>query len=447
MQFIVVMLLMLLTSYTAVAQMDYTVVDQVGRQLYLSTDEHILTSVYSGDGRDLSDCGWRLNCKPVDPLPPSAQIFYMGKKNMLIKDPYTGEMQDTLMYQVKYVDGVGKDKKIGSGWIEAGVLSSHKRVFVFRPIKSPQSRSSPPNPLPEKKRYRGSDCSSKQHNATDINGLAELFEPDATEAQIHQDAEVLIKSGVGKCIGTQAEISKKLYPQWEKKEFIYDAVVLPPMKKIKPPAIKGENGKFITQEQLREVDVLARTVYAEMVGCFKHGLRFPRGVAKVTFNRVNYYENDPDGKGTTEFVNGNHHPYKGNFSKVLTTDKMYSPWNKVRKQKEPENYKALRFVLCPPRSLSEPYWADYKPSQTEVEYFHESVKIAMEAVLYPERIQARTPELTQFFFTSGKGKFYDMQQDFPAIDGEKININKCLEIWDGVPEKTRVAQKNNQSKS
>ena len=99
----------------------------------------------------------------------------------------------------------------------------------------------------------------------------------------------------------------------------------------------------------------------------------------------------------------------------------------------PNEFKSLRLVLCPPRNKNEDYWLGSKPSSTEIEIFHNAVKIATEAVLFPHFFEKRTAKIEQYYFSSGENEFYNKTRVHPTVHGRRIQKNKCVSLWGGPP--------------
>ena len=57
------------------------------------------------------------------------------------------------------------------------------------------------------------------------------------------------------------------------------------------------------------------------------------------------------------------------------------------------------------------------------------MKIATQAVVQPKEFDRRTKEVSGFFYTSGMGQFYKMDQVFPVVEDRQVVKNACLEVW------------------
>lgn len=342
---------------------------------------------------------------------------------------------------------------------EAQVKSNdniHSTDPVVKPRNKPVRQSAQPKKNSQNEKKYPVNQKSTALGQAYINDFEEIIQRiDHDTAlknieSINRDSSKLINSGIGKCIATEDKIKENLHSRWEGKEFIYDEIFLPVALKLKakPLNIKDENNNPISDQDLREIDVLARTIYAEVSNCFEDEvlndkkevvatidtLEYPMLVAASAKNRVEYVENVFE---TPEFVAGNHHPKKGIYAKVLTTKLQYSPWNKPKPKDKITNiqkdYNALRHLLCPPRKTSEVYYLGTKPPPNEVEHFEIAVKMAMEEVLYPTLFNARTHKLWQFFLTSDVHQFYNMEKIVPSIHGRKLDNEACIIVWNGLP--------------
>jgi len=386
------------------------------RSISLNVKKGSSVPVYNDQGIRISNCQASF-C--IDDLRQGTSIQYIEEGKKYIYSHFTKSREDTLMYKVAYQNPNAKDSSTNDqGWIEA------KYTTVQKIVSTPTS--------PDDCRLLNQSGKNAAYQAI----IEKFGDEELAMSQIkliNKDYKKLIDAGVGTCIATESNINKKLHNKWIGKDFIYDSVVLPEMMKKSPPAIKNERGRTITNQDLREIDVLARTIYSEVSKCFADGYQYPMFVAAVAKNRVDYYN---DVFQTPEFIKGNHHRSKGVYAKVLTTSEMFSPWNKPpppEKIKSPKDYKALRTLLCPPVSEKKDYYPDHTPSAEELEYFATAVKMATEAILYPTLFKARAHEVWHYFFTSGENHFKNMKRVYPSIHGQAIENEKCIEVWNGLP--------------
>ena len=243
----------------------------------------------------------------------------------------------------------------------------------------------------------------------------------------------------------------------------YDNLILKQLKETKPLPIAKEDGKQMSQDDLINIDSIARTLYGEMGGCFRYGLHYPMAVAKVIVNRANM----PQYRRT--FIQPPHDPDKPNISKVATTLSQFSMWQKtkVATVREPAEQKKsskkgrkkvaegkvvrkkvpnepLHQGLCPPRERGKPFYRAKEASQYENDVWTNALRIATEAILYPKKFAVRTAEITDAHYTSalshlkgtpqlpsGASFINKMTLMHPTIEGRQIDNNKCLEIWKG----------------
>lgn len=452
-------------------------------ELQISSGNKQAIEIYNERGTKISDCQGANIC--TDPLPRDAKISYYNQVYKTIYNPITGKREQTLLYKVRYGYKQGNMWISGYGWINAGYTnrphlnssSAPMQVVTHDPTskktKSPKIVETKPSvkdvPLkesiidtptiqknPKKKDSieltQGSNQLSEEY-LTDLEIIHQRIENNTAVKYIkaiNRDSSKLINAGIGKCIATENEIKEKLHSKWENKEFIYDEIFLPEALKLKASHlnIRDENNNPISDQDLREIDILARTIYAEVSNCFvkkirdsngkviqvKETFEYPMFVAATAKNRVDYIENIGE---TTEFVKGGHNINKGIYAKVLTTSLQYSPWNKPKPKGQITNakidYNALRHLLCPPSKINEVYYLGSNPPAEEVGHFKIAVKMAMEAVLYPTLFSARAHEFWQFYFTSNKQSFYGMQELIPSIHGRKLDNKECINVWDGLP--------------
>lgn len=340
-------------------------------------------------------------------LDQDSKVWVAGPKvKATTKDPFTNQIVEEEYYPVQFAykrmgkDEEGNDKLIEHvqgpiGYIDAAYVDFEQRAPLFSLPKEAQKTGA--LICPGKKAY--------------LPQLEELT--GALVLKSIEETASLLKDRIGFCVNLDADTDKKAN--------LYDNVILKKLNRISPPKLKGENDQYITQEQLIDVDALARTLYGEMASCYKHGLHYPMAVARIALNR------SEDGGRHPSFVQGRHLSEKPRLSRVVTTPSQFSIW--LRKLNKKEN-PPLGMAMCPPREKTQKLWNGKKPSAQELAIWNHTVKIATEAVLFPNSFKKRTQELNQrFFYTSGMGQFYKMKKDHVKIEGRAVDKAQCMEIW------------------
>ena len=253
--------------------------------------------------------------------------------------------------------------------------------------------------------------------------------------------------------------------------------------------VRDLNIPNLNAQTLIEIDALSRTIFAEMAGCIPIGPQYAMAVARVIKNRevevqklkaADYKKAKDEGReynpvGGNEFMwekSAIHWPGKNISTKVATSPVQFSGWNnhiidskalkkarEVRRkeliasgvkpgdaaqqarQQVKENPDTLEFykfnksgmlhTLCPPRSPDENYYEGRKPYPELLAIWHNTVKIAVEATLYPEQFAKKTESLKDVLhYTSGRSSFYGFcPLKGPVVDGKKLDSNRCLNLW------------------
>ncbi len=243
----------------------------------------------------------------------------------------------------------------------------------------------------------------------------------------------------------------------------------------------------LNAQSLVEIDSLARTIYAEMAKCAPIGDEYLLAIARVIKNRTDAVESrrgyvftkHPKAshlkiiKAGREFINSedDHWPGKDTASKVSSSPVQFSAWNsyvidfdalndarddeiqsliskkmskaKAKKKAEesikanPKTLKYYKFnesgllqTLCPPSSKTKKFFTGGKPSVAMQAIWKSTVKVAVEATLYPEQFIARTRHMANVLnYTSDRKNFLDFTQVHPMVDGRPIDNDKCINLW------------------
>ncbi|MCM2282352.1 MAG: hypothetical protein NDI61_10970 [Bdellovibrionaceae bacterium] len=375
------------------------------RAAYLDLEDDQIVSVFNKSGENYKSCAETKGCRAIGWPGNDAKIFVTGPSvHTLTPNIYTGKKEEEEFFPVKfYYERVGADgvlhKQEGEGWIDAASVRFQKVAPMFR------AGATKPEPFCPDKPVDGAPDITKLKKL--IPGIKNLGARE-TAAEIH--------SHIGMC----AWDSDKQIAPIGKGQNSYDTLILRRLRNAKVPNILREDQSPMTQQDLIDIDALARTMYGEMARCFKHGLHYPMAVAKIAKARA---ENKTRHK---EFVQGPHSSGKTDLQKVVTSASQFNVW--MPRHKNGPNG-AFRQALCPPRSKKERYWRGSSPPDEEIDVWQKAVLVATEAVLFPSSFAARTSNVKDYFYTSGMGRFYRMRQVFPAVEGRKISINKCMEIW------------------
>lgn len=95
------------------------------------------------------------------------------------------------------------------------------------------------------------------------------------------------------------------------------------------------------------------------------------------------------------------------------------------------NKSGIQHTLCPPSRADENYYKGEKPYPELLAIWHNTVKIAVEATLYPEQFAKKTESLKDVLhYTSGRSSFYGFCPfKNPVVDGKKLDSGRCLNLW------------------
>jgi hypothetical protein len=416
-------------------------------QAYIdSIDEDQQITVFNKMGMNWKTCTQvldkvtkKMKCKEAVGWPTrDAKITVLGppEKEFTI-DPLTEEKTEETYVKIEYdykrigQDGVVHHQK-GIGYIELYNLS--------RSAHNPYFGAQAPTRLNAQE-----VCpSDKKEAMSELKKIQEQMKPLAQSIQkldVTESAK-LLNQYVGICPVTPAN---KFPADLIRGSNSYDDLVLKQLRKQKPPQIANESGQPITNDDLVNIDSLARTLYGEMGKCFRYGLHYPIAVAKIIVNRAN------NPKFHRTFIQEPQEKNKPTLSKVATTLSQFSMWQQKAIMTDPATKKInwvpngpLHQGLCPPRERGKPFYRSKEASQYENDIWTNATRIATEAIMYPKKFAARTDKVTDMHYTSDLAKLRNtpdlprgaqfinkMNQVFPVIEGRQIDNNKCLEIWKG----------------
>lgn len=374
---------------------------------FLDLEDNQIISVFSQPGMNWKSCQKSSNCRSLGWPDNTAQIEVVSSPvKMKVPDLYSDKMVEEEYVKIKYkykrtVDGKVYSQE-GEGWVDAAYVSKRKNKTFFGPATAKKDNCPP---------------GSKKNNNPAAE-IAKNLEP-LTESLSHSTvlgAVEQVRGKVGACV-----IDPQKPPARYAEGNPFDNYVLGNLQKQSVPKVLKEDNTPMTQKDLVTIDALARTLYAEMARCYKHGLHYPMSVAKIVMNRA---ETPSRHK---EFIKGTHASEKSPMAKAATSPSQFSLWLKTIDGK-PNN--SLPQALCPPADKTKNFWRGSKPPSFETDIWENTLRIATESVLYPKQFAARTKGVTQFFYTSGMNGFFKMKQVYPSIEDRKVSKDACMQIWD-----------------
>ena len=389
------------------------------------------TTVYALPGFDYYSCKADNGCDPEhDPIAwpdkNSKVELVLDKSGKPITSHVDGIKGEWFKIKASYErDGKVKDVE---GWIEGSYLN------IPKPKPKPKLKPKKENPVCDDK------SPGPEKSGHDILDKAN----EAHQSEIDKIADK-ISSKVGQCVIADALPLTKPKNDWTAERPIYDQAILPSIKKQSGLVEGGKT--IVTNNQLIEIDMLARTMYAEMAMCGHNHPEYLDIVARVVVNRADFDENyRSEKKSPSEFSDESRHfdlkhrdgetPLMG----VLTSSRKFNPWDMYLK-KGIFNQSGVSQALCPPSS-DQIYWGssarkkgDRVPSY-ERTVWNKILKVATEAILFQDHFKNRTRDLsdillfqTQIYKKQNMSKFQDRPQVFRKVDGEKINNNYCAAIY------------------
>ncbi len=385
------------------------------------------TTVYAVPGFDYYSCKKLNGCDPQKdsmawPDKNSKVELVLNKSGKPVTAHINGKKGEWYKVKTSYErDGKLKDAE---GWIEGSYLNIPKPKL--------EAKKSPPV------------CNDKSpglgKSGQEIFDKAKVAHKD----KIDKIAEI-ISPKVGQCVIADSLPLKRPKPGWNVKRPLYDQAVLPNFKK---KITMVENGKTImTNDQLIEIDMLARTMYAEMALCGHNHPEYLDVVARVVVNRAEFDKNySAEKKSPSEFSDEssrfdlNHREGETPLMGVLTSSRKFNPWDLYLK-KGVFNQSGVSQALCPPAS-DKVFWGsaarkkgDAVPS-SERTVWKKILKVATEAILFQDQFKNRTRDLSdillfqsQIYEKQNMSKFLDRPQVFRKVNGEKINNNYCAAIY------------------
>ena len=343
------------------------------------------------------------------------------KESKVIDFAYKLPHQWTLVDRICFAQPGMKER---CGWVKGDAI---RQAAVTQPTANFNANQEPASNLP---------CAPKStiHNAGNLaNAMVEtlrLFQADKEKRDI-------ISEKIGFCV-----IDPNVNPDSLNIERfdasnanIYDPLVLHTMQREFPPNIQkppplmvnlglDKSGNPVrrpfTQDDYIAIDVLARTLYAEMRSCGTElgNSEYLKGTARIILNRAAAKNR------TAEFIRG---PQATNssISKVMLSDTAFSCWNnafEVAKKDLPNHKKNLKQGLCP---------RDASSTEESKNAWQQSLDVAMAAILDRGTFLDNTSELEgYYFYTSKKDRGPAWARlPTPHIDGKPLNNGKCMKFW------------------
>ncbi len=373
-------------------------------------DQYI--SVFTTPGQTYNHCPKGKKCKPaIGWLDRNAKIRVIGEpEKHLTKELHTDEIVQDEFRKIQFEYDRSGIHQQGEGYIPNDYVSMTKT----KPLYSVTQPKIEKKPCPPK---------TNDKALTQIEETLKPLTPPIQNTSFIQQADEISKI-VGFCPLSPADKAPKNLPE---KTNMYDHFIKnnSRLSEKNVPQILAENNQLMTQQNLIEIDSLSRTMYAEMASCYRSGLQYPMAVAKIILNRTEKKSRHK------EFIKPPHEMPKPDVAKVCTSPSQFNCW---MKQIAGVKNNTLHHALCPPQKENTPFWNGKVAPKYETDLWKNSVRIATEAILHPNKFDKRTSDINvkngNFFYTSGMGKFFNMKQrkDY-TVDGNPLDKSRCLEIW------------------
>ncbi|WP_413288674.1 hypothetical protein [Bdellovibrio sp. HCB337] len=382
-------------------------------EAYLDIEDDQIVSIFEKPGYNWKTCqndpacrsiGWPDNKSKIKVLSP------VQKKQ--VEDPYTGKMvvEDYVFVEFSYERTVNGRvwKKEGKGWIDASYLSKEKHNTFYG------------DDCPDTSRSRS--CSLTSSSSNEIATQLQRLQPvtTATNNQSVKEVAKALNGAVGQCVINPANPPTRFAAGNP-----FDTLVLPAIAR-KATRVLGPDGQPVTLQEMADIDALARTLYGEMAGCFKHGLQYPMAVAKIAYNRANA----PD-KVRKTFVgnNADHSSRKDDLARVVTTPSQFNVWKKYNEDGKVNG--SLKLALCPPSDPNKASWQKFKPGKDELAIWENALRIATETVLFSNKFNRRTSEIRDniYDYNSGPRDPWGYTRIYPRIEGRRVDRVACMQVW------------------
>ncbi len=383
-----------------------------GQELFLNTELSSEVGLYSKPGHDEISCVLASNCKSLGLVKKQFPIKSMGEIEIIESmDEHLFPSYDAYI-KVQYEETIEGRTNKKEGWVPADSLSAKELAPLYRHEKKPVVKDS----IAAKK---DPDCPPKTPGKTNEQQISKITgQAEAYAIALEKKFDEVFPL-VGQCLMTKPNEQLNF-----KEKLTYDEKILPA---VKAAAAKSKNP---TPQQIIEIDAVARTLYAEMAGCYKKGLQYPMAVARIILNRKTYAERKNNGLFIR--LDSPHDSAKLTGARAATEPSQFSTWlREINNKANP----SLKHVMCPPSGKKDFYWKNNQVTEQEKSIWEQSVKIATEMTIYPEELIKRTPGLDNVhYFTSGGARIKGIDQKIQtSIEGRPLNLSSCINVFKNPP--------------
>lgn len=307
--------------------------------------------------------------------------------------------------EVDYIDS--KTGNHNKAWMAADDLStlSSKKGSIYRSKSKPSVKAA---------QVKCFDRDDESQSAFDIEG-------HTTQSLEERNTALDSLSGkVGQCL-----LKKPKQTVQVQSGLVYDQIVLPALNK------SASGIKNLSPKQVKSINAVALTLYAEMGRCVSKGLQYPLAVARVMYNRAQYEEKK---MGPPRFINAktHHDVSKEYIDRVVTEPSQFSAWlRKLNGRPNP----SLMHLLCPPSGDKNFFWNSQDVPDYERRIWKNILKISYDMILHPAQFEARTRSLSDvYYYTSGAARIKGITSKVQrAVDGQSISLSSCINLYNDDP--------------
>lgn len=385
------------------------------------------------------------------------KVFY-------VKEPNSDNYDPKLFYLVKttYCSNGSLYKKCTgtlytdkTGWIDADKVSPTKRDqipmvynnFIPQFMQKPKAPETPKPPLVVRKTQCPDPLTKNIEQLTSVaestkelqfkldvlNNVGHCLDQDGYITKVNALDQKLAKVSLDKYGGQwNSELNRERKGELEKigkevfgknnksgsQDSVFAKLVKPTFTERLPQEVSGNK---LTNQQLYEIDVLARSLFGEMRSCSDQTPAYYQAITRVMLNRAALVKaNGP----TLPFVrskNLNDYKIGTSVDKILpdvpSAYKQISSWN--------PNDVNLKINLCPLSSTT---------TTKEKDAWISAVKVAYDAVVNRKSFLESTKNITHLYYSSNMIPEWaiemNMTQDVKfKIDNQEYSNSKCLILW------------------
>lgn len=377
-------------------------------ELFLDAPEGTPFTLFNEPGNTYKSC--ELDCKVGWPRAgPSSKFELKNVRVVEYYDEVRGENRKDVFYQIdgSYIKENGEPTTVTGAWID----SQNVRM------KNPNDMDAqPPKPLVLRPKANEpavclTESSVGKKNIEDMS-VARMSVSDQTV----QEYTNALSDKLGKSIGCARDSSNRITKNQIRshrdpfKNLLASHWNQQPQKqKIWP-----NKGTEVDRDTLFAIDALARTIYGEMRSCAQNGDHYLMAVARVAVNRATYASSAGKARSMPFAVNSDIELQGQSLNKALPRILganngpvyQFTTWH----PKDPN----ISAVMCPVRGKE----------------WNQSLRIAVNAVLFPQDFVEQTKDITHYHYSSGiRRKQMAEVSSLPIVGGVSLARKSCIRFW------------------